>query len=264
MENSLPGLIKASERGAEVVEFDIQLSKDKIPIIYHDFHIDRDQKYDGIEPLKQKKNGKFKYAWHQLWRQHHHDGGFDTQWNVNRPTFKDLMTQLPKDIKFDIEIKYPFQKCFEDKIPYCERNEFLDIILKEMEENMGDREVFFSAFDPIVCTMLATKQKKWDVYQLVRVETGEDDIEKFALKIRSFAPLHKQLGIKGFVLEADNMLKVPDVIAELLSMGFTLATYGRANNIPQSIVEQLDLGIRGICSDDIEQLRKVIDDYEKK
>ena len=117
MENSLPGFQKAYERGADVVEFDVQLTKDKVPIIYHDFHIDRDQKYEGVEPLKQKKNGKYKYAWKQLTLQQHHDSGFDTEWKIPRPTFKDLMTKLPKDLVFDIEIKYPFQLRFEDKIP---------------------------------------------------------------------------------------------------------------------------------------------------
>ena len=131
-----------------------------------------------------------------------------------------------------------------------------------MQQNMGDRQVFFSAFDPIVCTMLATKQHKWDVYQLMTVEK-EDTIEKFALKIRSFLPLHKELGIKGFVLEADNMLSA-DIAKDVLSMGFTIATYGKANNIPQSIVTQLDLGIRGICTDMMDQLRSVIDDYDNK
>ena len=262
MENSLPGFQKAYERGADVVEFDVQLTKDKVPIIYHDFHIDRDQKYEGVEPLKQKKNGKYKYAWKQLTLQQHHDSGFDTEWKIPRPTFKDLMTKLPKDLVFDIEIKYPFQMRFEDKIPYTERNEFLRVILDDMQQNMGDRQVFFSAFDPIVCTMLATKQHKWDVYQLMTVEK-EDTIEKFALKIRSFLPLHKELGIKGFVLEADNMLSA-DIAKDVLSMGFTIATYGKANNIPQSIVTQLDLGIRGICTDMMDQLRSVIDDYDNK
>ena len=70
--------------------------------------------------------------------------------------------------------------------------------------------------------------------------------------------------ITGEREKVGNMMKVPDVPKELISMGFTIATYGKPNNVPQSIVEQLGLGIRGICTDTMEQLRKVIDDYDKK
>lgn len=30
---------KAAEHGADMVEFDVQLSKDLVPVIYHDFHV---------------------------------------------------------------------------------------------------------------------------------------------------------------------------------------------------------------------------------
>lgn len=38
-ENTIASLKKAGESGAHFVEFDVQLSKDLIPIIYHDFHV---------------------------------------------------------------------------------------------------------------------------------------------------------------------------------------------------------------------------------
>lgn len=38
-ENTIASLKKASESGADFVEFDVQLSKDLHPVIYHDFHV---------------------------------------------------------------------------------------------------------------------------------------------------------------------------------------------------------------------------------
>lgn len=38
-ENTIASLKRASESGADFVEFDVQLSKDLIPIIYHDYHV---------------------------------------------------------------------------------------------------------------------------------------------------------------------------------------------------------------------------------
>ena len=37
-ENTVASLKYAAEIGADMVEFDVQLSKDLIPVIYHDFH----------------------------------------------------------------------------------------------------------------------------------------------------------------------------------------------------------------------------------
>ena len=45
LENTIPAFTKAIERGADVVEFDVQLANDKTPVIFHDFVIRRDQPY---------------------------------------------------------------------------------------------------------------------------------------------------------------------------------------------------------------------------
>ena len=38
-ENTIASLKNAHTHGADMVEFDVQLSKDKIPVIYHDFEL---------------------------------------------------------------------------------------------------------------------------------------------------------------------------------------------------------------------------------
>lgn len=38
-ENTIASLKKAAEHGADMVEFDVQLSKDLVPVIYHDFNV---------------------------------------------------------------------------------------------------------------------------------------------------------------------------------------------------------------------------------
>lgn len=38
-ENTIASLKKAAEHGADMVEFDVQLSKDLVPVIYHDFDV---------------------------------------------------------------------------------------------------------------------------------------------------------------------------------------------------------------------------------
>lgn len=38
-ENTIASLKKAGAHGADMVEFDVQLSKDLVPVIYHDFNV---------------------------------------------------------------------------------------------------------------------------------------------------------------------------------------------------------------------------------
>lgn len=43
MENTIESFREAYNRGAQMVEFDVVLTKDKIPIVYHDFTFCIDQ-----------------------------------------------------------------------------------------------------------------------------------------------------------------------------------------------------------------------------
>lgn len=38
-ENTIASLKKAAASGADMLEFDVQLSKDMVPVIYHDFYV---------------------------------------------------------------------------------------------------------------------------------------------------------------------------------------------------------------------------------
>ena len=59
-ENTIASFKGAADNGADMVEFDVQLSKDKVPVIYHDFDttisLKRKEKYEDadllIVPLK--------------------------------------------------------------------------------------------------------------------------------------------------------------------------------------------------------------------
>lgn len=38
-ENTIASMTNAQNHGADMIEFDVQLSKDMIPVIYHDFYV---------------------------------------------------------------------------------------------------------------------------------------------------------------------------------------------------------------------------------
>jgi len=261
MENSMPGFFGAFIAKADCVEFDVQLSAEGTPVIYHDFFILRDEKYPNIEPVKVKKNGKFAYSVSQLSNTQFMSSSLELKWKALRPDFNELMDHLPKSLMFDIEIKYPFSNRFDGKVPYPERNAFLQATFDDMVIHMGERPCFFSAFDPLIVAMLCTKQRRWPVLQLITVEKNET-IDQFPIKVRALIPLHKKLGVIGFVADSEKLLKFPDLIHDLQNEGFIVATYGKPNNTEDGIKQQINLGIGAICADLVPQLRKVIDEIQ--
>ncbi|OHS94414.1 hypothetical protein TRFO_39402 [Tritrichomonas foetus] len=83
-------------------------------------------------------------------------------------------------------------------------------------------------------------------------------------KVRSYAALFKVLnddGFEGFVGDANHVLQQPQLVKEIIDMGYIFCTYGDPNNTYEGIEKQLQLGIRGICSDNMSLCRSVIDEY---
>lgn len=59
-ENTLHSLNHAAQKGADYVEFDVHLTKDKIPVIFHDFHVlvSVAKRSPSIDDLTTTNNGK--------------------------------------------------------------------------------------------------------------------------------------------------------------------------------------------------------------
>lgn len=258
LENTLEGFNDARDNGAEFVEFDIQLTKDNVPVIYHDFFMTKKQP-EKFESTKANENT---YVIQQFTEEEFRRTGFETDYNTERPSFRDLLVNLPENLGFDIELKYPAFKNSERKCMYAEMNHFVDRTLEEMVLYGGNRKMFFSSFDPFVVTMLRIKQKKWPVWQLLHKKGHETDAD-FVNKVRTCAPLHQYLGVQGFVLESAALLKSDFLISEIKNHGFLISTYGNPNNDADEIERQLKLGVRGICTDKVSLVRGVLDEYKK-
>ena len=108
--------------------------------------------------------------------------------------------------------------------------------------------------------MLATKQKKWPIFQLLTVEKDENE-EIFINKINSLKKLYKDINLIGFVFNSEIILKYPLIIKDLLNNNFKLATYGKPNNTKEGIIKQFNNGIFNICTDIIPLLKNTIKEF---
>lgn len=146
----------AFEFGFDFVEFDVQLSKDKVPVVYHDFQVAIALKRKGQEaelfivPVKdltlpQLQSLKIHHASQTIVDKT--DEEFDDDENSSVavrsdvddkkfrslfPTLYELFEKLDPHLGFNVEIKYAmeYKQGGTEQDHFFERNEYIDCVLR--------------------------------------------------------------------------------------------------------------------------------------
>ncbi|XP_018422227.1 PREDICTED: glycerophosphocholine phosphodiesterase GPCPD1 [Nanorana parkeri] len=271
-ENTVASLKSAASHGAAYVEFDVHLSKDHVPVIYHDltcclsmkkkanamslelFEIPvKELTYDQLQLLKLAHVTALKF-------QDHHDS-VDEECSVSDnqpfPSLQTVLESVPENVGFNIEIKWICQeksgKWDGNLSSYFDMNLFLDIILKTVLENAGHRRIVFSSFDADICTMVRLKQNKYPILFLTQ---GQSQIYPELMDIRSrstpfaisFAQFENILGIN---VHTEDLLKNPHYIQEAKSKGLVVFCWGDDTNDPDNRMLLRKHGIDGLIYDRI-------------
>uniref|UniRef100_A0A672T186 Glycerophosphocholine phosphodiesterase GPCPD1-like n=1 Tax=Sinocyclocheilus grahami TaxID=75366 RepID=A0A672T186_SINGR len=254
-ENTIASFLSAANHGAAYVEFDVHLSKDLVPIVYHDLTCCISTK---------KKNDKKSMV---LFEVPVKDLTFDQLQLLKVRLISDsfaIFQAVPDHVGFNIELKCICQ--FKDgswdaKLStYFNMNQFLDIILTCVLQNAGNRRIVFSCFDPDVCTMVRQKQNKYPILFLTQ---GVTDLYPELMDIRcqstkiamSFAQSENILGISA---HTDELLRNMAFIREAQSKGLVVFCWGDYNNDHDNRMKLREHGIDGliydrICDDKLEQ-----------
>ncbi|KYQ47374.1 Putative glycerophosphocholine phosphodiesterase GPCPD1 [Trachymyrmex zeteki] len=212
-ENTVASLKTASYHGADMVEFDVQLSKDLIPVIYHDFYVSISMKrkkqieaMDMLEiPVKdltleqlhllkdycypkdslgkvlyfvdKAEQGVNKLVYHVAEGREKNPRFFDEDLEDHQPfpTLQTVLQELEQHVGCNIEIKWTMQlKDGTFELNHpFDLNMYLDIILKVVLEYGGDRKIVFSSFNPDICAMIRLKQNKYPVVFLTQGITSK-------------------------------------------------------------------------------------------
>ena len=168
-----------------MVELDVQLSKDKIPIVYHDFNVNvvlqkkdcaietmainiKDLTYSQLQMLKFNPilHGKDFYDFEE-------NGYLPT----NQPfaSFKTVLESVEPECGFNVEIKYPQKKIVSFLLNFVvigkiifvfilkngqwesekshDLNEYVDLILQDLFCYAGERNIIISSFHPELCSL---------------------------------------------------------------------------------------------------------------
>ncbi|XP_074144018.1 glycerophosphocholine phosphodiesterase GPCPD1 isoform X2 [Sminthopsis crassicaudata] len=273
-ENTIASLRSAASHGAAYVEFDVHLSKDFVPIVYHDLTCCMTMKKKfGDEPteLFEIPVKELTFEQLQLLKLSHVTALKSKQFlnaslsmeenyiseNQPFPSLQMVLEALPENVGFNIEIKWICQQ--RDGIwdgnlsAFFDMNMFLDIILKTVLEKSGNRRIIFSSFDPDVCTMIRHKQNKYPVLFLTQGKTGAYpqlmDLRSRTISIAmSFAQFENLLGINA---HSEELLRNPSYIDEARSKGLVIFCWGDDTNDPENRRKLREFGVHGLIYDRI-------------
>jgi len=266
-ENTIASMRDAVQHGADMVEFDVQVSKDLVPIVFHEFNL--------CVQTKTKKGGDIMLdvpvkdltlAELQGLKSHHpsekEDGvkSFGNDGDEDHepfPTLENVLISLDINCGFNIEIKYGQMMKDgkeEDKNP-MEMNLFLDQVLKTVLRNGGDRKIIFSSFNPDVCTMMINKQNKYPVLLLTQGENSkyDDFMDPRTWSIRNGVWFAEMIGLLGLSAMAEALIRDPTQMELVKSRGQVLFCWTDEQNDKETVKYLKQLGVNGVIYDRMDQ-----------
>ncbi|XP_034555261.1 glycerophosphocholine phosphodiesterase GPCPD1 isoform X2 [Notolabrus celidotus] len=279
-ENTISSFKSAAKHGAAYVEFDVHLSKDSVPIVYHDLTCCistkkkndktslelievpvKDLTFDQLQLLKLAHATAIKEnSDKDLMDDDDHEIDEDKPF----PSLSQIFQSIPEHVGFNIELKWICQMkdgSWDGNLSsYFNMNTYLDIVLSCVLQKGGKRRIVFSCFDPDVCSMVRQKQNKYPILFLTQ---GISEKYPELMDIRcqttqiaiSFAQSENILGISA---HTEELLKNFSFIGDAQSKGLVVFSWGEDNNDHENRNRLREQGIDGliydrICEDQGEQ-----------
>lgn len=273
-ENTIDSFRAAFDGGkADFVEFDVTITKDQVPVVYHDLGL-------AIDGNPTTINRQTSVALHEACKtspktrvQHlsEIDGrAGDLQFDVSKPwempDLRDMFLELPVKLGFNLEVKWPtvnIEMKSENMLgardaDWFDMNEYVDQILGVVMKDSGERELIFSCFDPNVCYCLQLKQSKYPVMQLTCGDS-KHYTDLIDLRIRRNATAIKWAAHVGYLaintLAKDVLEDKYDLVDEAHAAGLKLFVYGDDMQNPEVLKKLKSSGLDALVYDVIHQVQ---------
>ncbi|KAK8716922.1 hypothetical protein V6N13_044212 [Hibiscus sabdariffa] len=265
-ENSLLSFNSAAKFPLGFIEFDVQVTKDDFPVIFHDDVILSEENGTVFEKRvtelclaeflcygPQKEAGK---EGKRLYRKTK-DGKFE-KWNVETDdslcTLQEAFQKVEPSLGFNIELKFDDYKVYQhDHLTHT-----LQVILQVVFEFARDRPIIFSTFQPDAAQLVRKLQNSYPVYFLT--EGGTETY--YDARRNSLAEAMKvclEGGLQGIVSEIKGVFKDPGTVPKIKDSNLSLLTYGKLNNVPEAVYMQYLMGIDGVIVDFVEEISRTVD-----
>ncbi|KAK2781245.1 hypothetical protein FQN52_001748 [Onygenales sp. PD_12] len=264
-----------------VARRDVQLTKDLVPVIYHDFSVTKtgtdipthDLSLRQFLTVGESRSRRLDVV--STHRSRSMSG--ERRPNSSSPNIRDdiiqadpaileeLLVDLPAQMGFNIEIKYPRLHSTQAAgvTPMAiELNTFLDTTLEMVFRHAGNRPIIFSSFVPEVCILLSLKQQIYPVMLITNAgKTPVIDKEKRGQSLEIAIRFAKRWKLHGLVLASDTFVTCPRLIQAVKGKGLKCGSYGVLNNVPEHVKVQVDAGIDIVIVDDVGLIAKKLKEW---
>ncbi|WAR31646.1 GPCP2-like protein [Mya arenaria] len=218
-ENTIRSFQTAANHGADFVEFDVHLTKDEIPIIYHDFKV--------LITYRKKKREDLE---------------------LFEIPVKDITCHtLPPHQSINMDGSGKIKD-------YFDLNRFVDIILSDVFKNHGGRRIVFSSFEPDICSMLRLKQNVFPVLFLSQADTSRY-VPYAGIRTQSVVMATEfalSAGLLGVDVISDMLVKDMSQIRYVKDAGLVLFVWGEGCNDKEFIIQLKENKVDGIIYDRID------------
>ncbi|KAF8065766.1 LRRC1 [Scenedesmus sp. PABB004] len=294
-ENTLRSFQAAAASGAAFVEFDVQVTADGVPVVWHDDVVEYGDpsqpttcavasltaaEFQALGALSASGNcsqlsvvRRFKHAGAAPG-----GGGGDAapaaaragpgrqRWRCEAddafPTLEQLFATLPGGLAFNIEVKLATPPELA-ATPAAEIARMVGPILDVVSRAAAPgapapgRQVVFSSFDPDVCRALAAAQR---AHAVLLLSTGGRDWHADARRMSIAAAVDEasDAALSGVVVDSGALKQAPEAAGLAARRGLKLLTYGLENDDPGWVLTQQRLGVAGVIVDDLSGLMRAL------
>ncbi|KAJ0915028.1 putative glycerophosphodiester phosphodiesterase [Helianthus annuus] len=270
-ENSILAFNTAGEFNLDYIEFDVQVTKDDCPIIFHDNFIYTEDKGVIIEKRVTDMNLD-EFLSYGPQREPNKVGkplfrktkdGRIFEWKVEKDdylcTLEEVFTKINHSKGFNIEFK------FDDNILYTEEElvHVIQIVLRIVFKYAKNRSIIFSSFQPDAALLTRKLQSIYPVFFLTNggVETYTD-VRRNSLD--EAMKLCLAGGLNGMVCEVRSILRNPGVIKRVKDLKLSLISYGQLNNTREVVNAQILMGVDGVIVDLVQEITEVVANFGKE
>ncbi|XP_074275184.1 glycerophosphodiester phosphodiesterase GDPD1, chloroplastic-like [Silene latifolia] len=269
-ENTILSFNTAASFNVDFIEFDVQVTRDGCPIIFHDDYIlteehgtiqekrvtdinlsdflaygpQSEPEKVGKPLLRKTKDGKI------------------IKWDVESEdilcTLQETFEKVDPKLGFNIELK------FDDYILYKEDAliNALQSVLQVVFDYAKDRPVIFSTFQPDAALLIRKLQGTYPVFFLTNGGT-ETYFDVRRNSVDEAIKLCLEGSLQGIVSEVKGVFRNPGVVSKVKEAKLLLFTYGTLNNVPESVYLQHLMGIDAVIVDFVQDITLAVDNLIK-
>ncbi|MBC7371757.1 MAG: glycerophosphodiester phosphodiesterase [Bdellovibrionaceae bacterium] len=210
MENTLEALETAREHGSKMVEFDVRLTRDFIPVVYHD---------DTLARLHKARLAVNRLSLEQM-----------RVFAPNVTTFEEVLRSRKVPLNLNVELKTD-----------SALDPALEIqVAKLVKKYKAEERVVFSSFNPF--SLIRARGLAPEVARALLVTEDDEKKNYWFLKHMSLLPL-----CEAQFLHWDEKMCTADRVDKFLNHGYQLAAY--TVNDPSRARELFALGVGSVISD---------------